>query len=108
MIIHNSKSTDGHREAVCPLFETVLDPFFAIVGLIAQQERSAHTAGHAVIPARYRRINQASASDRHGRKLLVVGNPHTMHARSVTLSSLLCWLVDANPHGEWLNSFLQG
>jgi hypothetical protein len=65
MIIHHRETTDGHRKDLRKLFEPVLKPLLAVVISLTEQERAAHAARDAVVPAGQRNINELGASDRH-------------------------------------------
>jgi hypothetical protein len=67
MIAHHRETTDGHRKDFCERLEPFLKPLFAIVISFPQQQRAAHAACDAVVPAGQRDINELGASDRRQR-----------------------------------------
>jgi hypothetical protein len=67
MIVHHRETTDTYREEFRKFLEPVLDPLHAIVISFPHQERAAHAACDAVVPAGQRDIDELGASDRHKR-----------------------------------------
>jgi hypothetical protein len=75
MILWRRKHGDG--EGIRKFFRAKLDPFSAVEGTFAERQSATHSAGDAVIPAGYGRIDEVRASHCHAVESPVVSTQFT-------------------------------
>jgi hypothetical protein len=66
VIIHQRKATARHREDLRKFLQPAIDPFFAVEFPFPQEKGTADTAGHTVIPASQRNVDEVGARDCRG------------------------------------------
>jgi hypothetical protein len=66
VVIHDREPADGNGEDLGKLFESSVDPFFAVDGTFGEQEGASDAAGDAVVSAGYGGVDQMRARHCHG------------------------------------------